>query len=130
MFLFRYSAAFYIWYILGFSHIMNNYDISCVKSTPKMASYLSSINIVLINPGVIFILRSLKSRCMSLGQNLQATPFQLFKQRTGITVTMRVDWGAATLLLQRHPGSVVPSCIRSPLCQWVECNRWSLVLKA
>lgn len=59
----------------------------------------------------ISVHRSLKSRCMSLGQNQQATPFQQVRQRSGTTVRMRVNWAAETLfLLQRRPGSVLSSC--------------------
>lgn len=39
----------------------------------------------------ISVHRSLKSRCMSLGQNQQATPFQQVRQRSGTTVRMRVN---------------------------------------
>lgn len=50
--------------------------------------------------------RSVKSRCMSLGQNQQATPFKQVRLRTGIILRMR-DWGVARLLLQRRQGSVI-----------------------
>lgn len=50
--------------------------------------------------------RSLESRCTSLGQNQQVTPFQQTRRRTGTTLSMKVDWGAAPPPLQRHPGSV------------------------
>ena len=58
----------------------------------------------------ISFLRSLESRCMSLGQNPQATSFQRVRQRTGIISRMRVEWGASRLLMPRHQGSVTPSC--------------------